>query len=261
MEVTQKRIRELALREVTKAKDFQLHYQPIHRMTDNQVSGFEALIRWDSEDYQTQYPDQFIPLAEDLGLIQDIGDWVIRTSIAEAKNWPENMRLALNVSPRQLGRGHLLSVIRDTLETNQFVANRLELEITEHAMIQDDESTISELQQLKDLGVRIVLDDFGTGYSSLSYLHRFPFDKLKIDRSFINGFETNDRRANIIRAIVSMAVSLGIEVTAEGIETEDQLLLLKLMGCTFAQGYYFSKPQPAENFAVLVDHLRADSVA
>ncbi|NKB53432.1 MAG: EAL domain-containing protein [Rhizobiaceae bacterium] len=259
MEVAQKRVRELALREVTKNKNFQVHYQPIQRMTDNQVSGFEALIRWDNDDYETQYPDEFIPLAEDLGLINEIGNWVIETSIAEAKDWPDDLRLALNVSPRQLGRGHLHSAVKAALENNQFTANRLELEITEYAMIQDDESTISELQKLKDLGVRIVLDDFGTGYSSLSYLHRFPFDKLKIDRSFINGFETNDRRANIIRAIVSMAVSLGIEVTAEGIETEDQLLLLRLMGCTFAQGYYFSKPRPAHEFALLSDYRHSDS--
>ena len=144
------------------------------------------------------------------------------------------MWLALNVSPRQLGRGQLFEVVRDALKFHNFITNRLELKITEHVMIQDDEATIAELQDLKDLGVRIILDDFGTGYSSLSYLHRFPFDKLKIDRSFINGFETNDCRANIIRTIVAMAVSLGIEVTAEGVEIEDQLLLLKLMGCTFA---------------------------
>ena len=128
-------------------------------------------------------------------------------------------------------------------------------------MIQDDEATISELRDLKELGVRIALDDFGTGYSSLSYLHRFPFDKLKIDRSFINGFETNDRRANIIRAIVAMAVSLGIEVTAEGVETEDQLLLLKLMGCTFAQGYFFAKPMPADAIPILSDSAENESLA
>ncbi|MEP1207721.1 MAG: EAL domain-containing protein [Rhizobiaceae bacterium] len=261
MEVTQKRMRELALREVTKNKDFLLHYQPIQQMAGNQVSGFEALIRWNNQNHQTQYPDEFIPLAEDLGLIHEIGNWVIETSVAEASQWPEELRLALNVSPRQLGQGHLFATVRDTLRRNEFTANRLELEITEYAMIQDDESTISELQQLKDLGVRIVLDDFGTGYSSLSYLHRFPFDKLKIDRSFINGFETNDRRANIIRAIVSMAVSLGIEVTAEGIETEDQLLLLKLMGCTFAQGYYFSKPLPAAEIDLLANHRGNESAA
>ncbi len=261
MEVTQKRIRELALREVTKNKDFQVHYQPIQRMTDNAESGFEALIRWDNDDYETQYPDEFIPLAEDLGLINEIGNWVIETSIAEAKDWPDYLRLALNVSPRQLGRGQLYFAVKSALEKNRFTANRLELEITEYAMIQDDDSTVSELRQLKELGVRIVLDDFGTGYSSLSYLHRFPFDKLKIDRSFINGFETNDRRANIIRAIVSMAVSLGIEVTAEGVETEDQLLLLKLMGCTFAQGYYFSKPLPAHEFALLADYRQSNSAA
>lgn len=261
MEVTQKRVRELDLREVTKTKAFELHFQPIHEMGDSAIAGFEALIRWNSPNHETQYPDQFIPLAEDLGLIQEIGDWVIRSSIAQAKDWPEHLRLALNVSPRQLGRGQLYQVVRDTLKLNNFDSNRLELEITEHAMIQDDEATISELQDLKELGVRIALDDFGTGYSSLSYLHRFPFDKLKIDRSFINGFETNDRRANIIRAIVAMAVSLGIEVTAEGVETEDQLLLLKLMGCTYAQGYFFAKPMPAHAIAILCDSDENESLA
>lgn len=253
MEVTQKRVRELDLRAVTKAKAFELHFQPIHTMGSGEIAGFEALIRWNSPNHETQYPDQFIPLAEDLGLIQEIGDWVIRTSIAQAKDWPQDLRLALNVSPRQMGRGHLYQVVRDTLKLNNFDSDRLELEITEHAMIQDDEATIAELRDLKELGVRIALDDFGTGYSSLSYLHRFPFDKLKIDRSFINGFETNDRRANIIRAIVAMAVSLGIEVTAEGVETEDQLLLLKLMGCTSAQGYFFAKPMPAHAISILCD--------
>ena len=261
MEVTQKRVRELDLREVTKLKAFELHYQPIHAMGDSEISGFEALIRWNSQDHEVQYPDQFIPMAEDLGLIQEIGDWVIRSSIAQAKDWPDHLRLALNVSPRQLGRGQLFQVVRDTLKLHNFDSNRLELEITEHAMIQDDEATITELRDLKELGVRIALDDFGTGYSSLSYLHRFPFDKLKIDRSFINGFETNDRRANIIRAIVAMAVSLGIEGTAEGVETEDQLLLLKLMGCTFAQGYFFAKPMPADAIPILCDDVKNESLA
>lgn len=261
MEVTQKRLRELALREVTKNRDFVLHYQPIQSMTNNDVAGFEALIRWNSSEYDTQYPDEFIPLAEDLGLIQDIGNWVIDTSIAQAKSWPEHLRLSLNVSPRQLGRGQLVQAISETLKRHDFRADRLEVEITEYAMMQDDESTIDELAQLKNLGVRIALDDFGTGYSSLSYLHRFPFDKLKIDRSFINGFETNDRRANIIRAIVAMAVSLGMEVTAEGIETEDQLLLLKLMGCTYAQGYYFAKPMPIEEISLFSAEWENESLA
>jgi len=245
LEITKKRRREKALREVTRNKEFQLVYQPVFEMQCNSLVGFEALLRWNSPRHEKQHPGDFVPMAEELGLIEEIGSWVVERGIAEASRWEQPISLAINVSPRQLGQGRFHRLVSDTLRKWDFPAERLELEITEYAMLQNDEATIDELQRLKSLGVKIVLDDFGTGYSSFSYLHQFPFDKLKIDRSFIDGFEASGRRANIIRGIIVMSVGLGIEITAEGVEEEDQLTLLNLMGCTYAQGYLLGKPMPA----------------
>lgn len=249
-EITKKRTRERALREVTKNKDFRVFYQPIHTSRDNELIGFEALLRWNSSTHERQGPDEFIPMAEEFGLIAEIGDWVVEHSIADASKWPGHLSLALNVSPRQLGTGKFYQHISQTMAKYGFPANRLELEITETTILKDEDAIIEELFQLKALGLKIVLDDFGTGYSSLSHLNRYPIDKIKIDRSFIDGFEISERRAKFVRAIAGMSIGLGIEVTAEGVETEEQLNLLRLMSCKYVQGYYFGQPKPAKDLAI-----------
>ena len=249
-EIAQKRTRERALRDVTKNKDFQVFYQPIHASHDNALIGFEALLRWNSADHERMGPDEFIPMAEEFGLIGEIGQWVLEHSIADASKWPNHISLALNVSPRQLGTGKFYQHVSNTLAKFGFPANRLELEITETTILKDEDAIIEELFQLKALGLKIVLDDFGTGYSSLSHLNRYPIDKIKIDRSFIDGFEISERRAKFVRAIAGMSIGLGIEVTAEGVETVEQLNLLRLMSCKYVQGYYFGQPKPAQDLAI-----------
>ncbi|MEM8539513.1 MAG: EAL domain-containing protein [Pseudomonadota bacterium] len=249
-EITRKRTRERALREVTKNRDFRVFYQPIHASQDSELIGFEALLRWNSSTHERQGPDEFIPMAEEFGLIAEIGEWVVEHSIADASKWPSHLSLALNVSPRQLGTGKFYRHISKTLAQYGFPANRLELEITETTILKDEDAIIEELFQLKALGLKIVLDDFGTGYSSLSHLNRYPIDKIKIDRSFIDGFEISERRAKFVRAIAGMSIGLGIEVTAEGVETEEQLNLLRLMSCKYVQGYFFGQPKPAKDLAI-----------
>ncbi len=246
-EIAQKRIRERALREVTKNKLFKVFYQPIHASRNGALVGFEALLRWDSNEHERMSPDEFIPMAEEFGLIGEIGEWVVEHSIADASQWPNHVTLGLNVSPRQLGSGRFYRHISRTLAKYDFPAERLELEITETTILKDEDAIIDELFRLKDLGLKIVLDDFGTGYSSLSHLNRYPIDKIKIDRSFIDGFEVSERRAKFVRAISGMSIGLGIEVTAEGVETEEQFNLLRLMSCKYVQGYYFGQPMPAKD--------------
>lgn len=249
-EITTKRNRERALQEVTQNKDFRVFYQPIHGSSDNALIGFEALLRWNSSTHEHMGPDTFIPMAEEFGLIAEIGEWVLEHSIADACKWPEHLSLAINVSPRQLGSGRFYQLVSKVLSRAGFPANRLELEITETTILKDEDAIIEELFQLKALGLKIVLDDFGTGYSSLSHLNRYPIDKIKIDRSFIDGFEISERRAKFVRAIAGMSIGLGIEVTAEGVETEEQLNLLRLMSCKYVQGYYFGQPKPAQDLAL-----------
>lgn len=249
-EITQKRNRERALRDVTQNKEFRVFYQPIHKSKNNALVGFEALLRWNSQNYEHMGPDEFIPMAEEFGLIAEIGEWVVEHSIADASKWPSHISLSLNVSPRQLGTGRFFNHVSKTLAKYRFPANRLELEITETTILKDEDAIIEELFQLKALGLKIVLDDFGTGYSSLSHLNRYPIDKIKIDRSFIDGFEISERRAKFVRAIAGMSIGLGIEVTAEGVETEEQLNLLRLMSCKYVQGYYFGQPRPAQDLAI-----------
>lgn len=244
MEITERRLREIALEDVVKKRAFELHYQPVQMLCNDTVSGYEALIRWNSNEHKQQNPAEFIPLAEELGLIEDIGNWVIDTAIREASGWIGQAKLAINISPQQLGKMNVYLHVAKALDEHSFPPDQLELEITEYAILQDNGATVEELDRLRELGVGIVLDDFGTGYSSLSYLHRFTFSKIKIDRSFIQGFQNDKRRACIIEAIATLAMNLGIDVTAEGVETSEQLRLIKAMGCNSAQGYFLGKPKP-----------------
>ena len=200
-------------------------------------------------------PSDFIPIAEETGLIGPLGEWVLRTACAEAAGWPDDMKIAVNVSPVQFG-DNLVQTVVSALAGSPLPARRLELEITEAVLIDDDTAALEVLHRLRSLGVRIALDDFGTGYSSLSYLQRFPFDKIKIDRSFVRGIADSDTSRDIVRAILDIAKTRQITTTAEGVETERQREALCALGCTEMQGYLFSPAVPAQKLASLMRPLR-----
>jgi diguanylate cyclase (GGDEF)-like protein len=246
---------EAELRNALVRGEFELHYQPVISVVSNQVVGFEALIRWNHPDRGIILPGCFIPLAEETGLINSIGAWVLRQACAEAANWPRHIRMAVNLSVVQLTKQALLHHVLQALATSKLEAKRLELEITESVLWHDNEVTLGALHQLRALGVRIAMDDFGTGYSSLSYLRSFPFDKIKIDRSFVREIASRSDCAAIVRAVANLGHSLGMVTTAEGVETEEQLEHVKNAGCTEVQGYLFSKPLPAKDLASIVSAL------
>jgi EAL domain-containing protein (putative c-di-GMP-specific phosphodiesterase class I) len=227
-----------------------LHFQPLVRFADGGISGCEALLRWEHRNGSYIPPSEFIPIAEETGLIGPLGEWVLRTACTEAATWPEDMKVAVNVSPAQFS-DTLVQTVVSALASAGLPPHRLELEITEAVLIRDDSAALEVVRQLRALGVRIALDDFGTGYSSLSYLQRFPFDKIKIDRSFVRGIESDYSR-DIVQAIVEIARARQIITTAEGVETEGQREALKALGCTEMQGYLFSKPVPADKLAEML---------
>ena len=233
------------LRKALPAGQFELHYQPVVDLASNDVNGFEALIRWRHPERGLVPPDTFIPLAEEIGLIIPVGEWVIRKACATAAEWPEDLKIAVNLSPVQFRSPGLLQVIVGALAASGLAPDRLELEITETVLLHDSEATLKLLYQLRQLGVRIAMDDFGTGYSSLSYLQSFPFDKIKIDRSFVKDIGESTGSLNIVRAIAALAKGLGMAATAEGVETHEQLAAITSEGCTEMQGYLFSQPCPA----------------
>jgi len=241
----------LDLRKALAGDQFELLYQPLINLPDNKVCGFEALLRWHHPERGTVSPLDFIPIAEDTGLINQIGEWVLNQACAMAVNWPDDIKVAINVSPVQIRRGNLLEVVKNALATSKLPASRLEIEITESVLIADSDATIEVLQQLHRLGVQISMDDFGTGYSSLSYLQSFPFDKIKIDSSFVNSLETGNDGIGIIQAVVGFASRLGVITTAEGVETQEQLNIVRKEGCTQAQGYFFSRPMPASEISLM----------
>jgi len=223
---------------------FEIHYQPLVNLARDEVSGCEALLRWRHPERGMVSPAEFIPVAEDTGLIVELGEWVLKTACAEAATWPSHVRLAVNVSPVQLKCPTLALKIASALAASGLPANRLEIEITEAVLIRDDETALAILHQLRDVGVRIALDDFGTGYSSLSYLKRFPFDKIKIDRCFISDVAEADGSSPIVQAVVNIAASRNMTTTAEGVETLAQKGMLRTLGCTEMQGFLFSAAKP-----------------
>ncbi len=236
---------EIDLRKAVANGEFELFYQPLVDMKTERVTGFEALIRWHRPERGMIAPLDFIAVAEETGLIVPIGDWVLRQACAEAATWPSDVKIAVNLSPIQFkSKGLLLSVV-SALAASGLSPNRLELEITESVLLQDGDATLAILNELRELGVRISMDDFGTGYSSLSYLRKFPFDKIKIDQSFIFDMSDHNDSLAIVRAVIAMGSGLGIATTAEGVETAEQFKQLKLEGCTEVQGYLFSPPRPA----------------
>ncbi len=232
---------------------FEIHYQPVVDLRTDQVTGCEALLRWRHPGRGMISPAEFIPVAEDTGLIVELGEWVLKTACKEAASWPADVRLAVNVSPVQLKSATLAMKVASALAASGLPANRLELEITEAVLIRDDETALAILHQLRALGVRIGLDDFGTGYSSLSYLKRFPFDKIKIDRCFISDVAEIDGSAAIVQAVVNIATSRNMTTTAEGVETEAQRERLRALGCTEMQGYLFSAAKPGPEVRRLFD--------
>ncbi|QOZ12870.1 EAL domain-containing protein [Bradyrhizobium sp. CCBAU 51765] len=236
---------ELDLRQALVNGGFEIHYQPLVDLRTNEVSGCEALLRWRHPERGMVSPAEFIPVAEDTGMINELGDWVLRMACNEAATWPAHVRVAVNVSPVQLKCDTLALRIAGALAASGLNPRRLELEITEAVLIRDDEAALSILHQLRSIGVRIALDDFGTGYSSLSYLKRFPFDKIKIDRCFVVDIAEASGSPVIVQAVVNIAAASSMTTVAEGVETEAQRDMLRALGCTQMQGYLFSAPKPA----------------
>jgi EAL domain-containing protein (putative c-di-GMP-specific phosphodiesterase class I) len=229
-----------------------LLYQPIVSLKTNELVGGEALLRWHHPTRGAVLPAEFIPIAEQCGLMGSIGDWVIKTACNDAARWPAHLTLAINLSPTQFNRlGFALSVVR-ALKDSGLSPQRLEFEITETALLKDSNTASAILQQFRDVGIRIALDDFGTGYSSLSHLRTFPINTIKIDRSFVQEFGTAAGATAIVTAVLRLAEDLGMTSTAEGIETSEQLTSLAAAGCSQAQGYYFGKPMPLIEFESLV---------
>ena len=225
--------------------ELEVFFQPQISLSDDTISGFEALMRWRHPVRGMISPAEFIPIAEDTGLIVQMGEWILRESCSAAMTWPVPVRVAVNISARQLKSKAFASTLINTLATTGLPAHRLELEVTESVLLGEDEETLSALRQTKALGVKISMDDFGTGYSSLSCLRCFPFDKIKIDQSFVRTMADNEDSESIVRAIVELADSLKMTTTAEGVETEELVEVLRACGCDEAQGYYFGRPAPA----------------
>jgi diguanylate cyclase (GGDEF)-like protein len=248
---------ETDLRLAIERGEFELHYQPLFDLEQNCICSFEALIRWNHPTRGLIAPAEFVPVAEDTGLIVPIGGWAVREACRRAATWPQNIRVAVNVSAVQFHRGALHETILAALAASRLEPTRLEVEITESVFLEGGETTLKLLHSLRSLGVRIALDDFGTGYSSLSYLQSFPFDKLKIDRSFIQNLLTRDGATAIVHAITELANALGIETTAEGVEETAQLEELRSHGCSSVQGYLFAEPMTASD----VDQLFRDGAA
>jgi diguanylate cyclase (GGDEF)-like protein len=248
----ERRLMELGLRRALVQREFELHYQPLIDIASGRIGGFEALLRWRCPERGLVPPDAFIPLAEETGLIVDIGEWVVNQACADAAGWDGGHRIAVNLSTVQFRSPNLVRVVSEAIARAGLDPARLELEITEGVLIHDAGSVLTILQGLKALGVTIAMDDFGTGFSSLSYLQKFPFDKIKIDRSFVQDIGSKREAAAIVRAVASLGNALGMETTAEGVETAEQYERLRSEGCTQAQGFLFSRPVPSSEVARLI---------
>ena len=245
LQMQTRRIMEQDLRKALPAGEFELHYQPVVNLASKEISGFEALIRWNHPSKGMISPADFIPLAEEIGFIVPMGEWVIRQACATAAQWPGNLHVAVNISAIQFRSPGLMQVIVSALAASGLAPTRLEIEITESVLLHNKEATLAVLHQLRALGIRIAMDDFGTGYSSLTYLQSFPFDKIKIDRSFVKNINEDSSSLTIVRAVAALANGMGMTATAEGVETAEQLHSIASEGCTEMQGFLFSKPLPA----------------
>lgn len=248
---------ELELRHALQAGELELFYQPLVDLLRKTPTGFEALLRWRHPTRGLLPPCDFIPLAEEIGVIGQVGEWVLKTACSEAATWPDGLKVAVNLSPAQFRNHNLISSVTDALRAVALQPERLELEITESIMLQDTGSNLATLHQLRELGVRIALDDFGTGYSSLGYLRSFPFDRVKIDKSFVQEIGARQDCSAIVRAVATLGAELGIATTAEGVETRQQLEALAEIKCTEVQGYFFSPAVPAGEVRALLANLTA----
>jgi diguanylate cyclase (GGDEF)-like protein len=259
-EAAERQLLENDLRQAIERGELSMNFQPIVRTAGEEISGFEALVRWTHPARGLISPAKFIPLAEEAGLIHKIGEWVLRTSLEEAATWPDHVRVAVNLSPLQFNDPNIVQIVANHLRETGVRADRLELEITEGVFLAEGDSTDETFAKLKDLGVRLALDDFGTGYSSLGYLKKAPFDKIKIDQSFVRGAASStNRNAAIIRAIVTLAETLGMDTCAEGVETHDDLQLIRELGVSMIQGYIFGKPADAEAARTLANSERVEA--
>jgi predicted signal transduction protein with EAL and GGDEF domain len=247
---------DMRLRAALVNDDFELYFQPISETATGRLRGFEALLRLADEDGVPIPPAEFIPVAEETGLIGEIGAWVLREACRVAQQWPDELFVAVNLSPAQFARGDIVKLIGDTVARSGLDPRRLELEVTEGLLISDSETVLSELERIKAIGIKLALDDFGTGYSSLSYLWRFPFDKLKVDRSFMLDLATpGSKSRDIVATIIALGRVLNLTVIAEGVETAAQAATLRSLNCDLVQGYLFGRPQPATEVAATI--LRA----
>jgi predicted signal transduction protein with EAL and GGDEF domain len=260
VEITERQALRADLQVALERGEFGLVYQPLVDLRTHRVAAFEALLRWNHPVRGTVPPDVFIPIAEETGLIVDIGKWVLSHAALEATRWPAHISVAVNLSSRQFGEDDLVQFIGATLTRTGLAATRLELEITETVLMRESNPNLDMLRQLQSMGVRIALDDFGTGYSSLAYLQRFPFSKIKIDRTFVAGLPGSEESQAIVRAVIGLGRSLGLKVTAEGVETEAQLDWVAA-GCDEAQGYLISRPIAAGDVARIVVQIEAAAVA
>ena len=251
--INARRMLELDLRDAIARSEFELHYQPVVNLTTGQVISFEALLRWHHPVRGLVMPADFIPIAEETGLIVPIGEWVLRTACLEAEKWPTNINVAVNLSAVQFKKGGPVTAVRAALDASGLRPTRLELEITETVLLQDSVAALAALHQLRTMGITIALDDFGTGYSSLRYLRSFPFDKIKIDQSFVHDLVDNKEAMSIVRAVTGLGESLCMRTTAEGVELVEQLDELRKQGCTEVQGYYFGRPKPANELRILLE--------
>lgn len=256
-----RRVLEVDLRKALANEEFELFYQPQVDIRKMEITGYEALLRWRHPERGIVSPGEFIPVAEDIGLISPLGEWVVREACREAAKWPAPMTVAVNLSPVQFRNKHLVQSVKEALRASGLCPSRLELEITESVLLQDNDTTVATLHQLRKLGVRIAMDDFGTGYSSLSYLRSFPFDKIKIDQSFVQGLSSRADCLAIVQSIAGLGASLGMSTVAEGVETEDQLVQLRAAGCSEVQGYYFGRPKPARELVHILDAVSAARAA
>ena len=254
-ELQTRRMLELDLRQTVAQNGFSLHYQPLVDAKTAHIRGFEALLRWKHPERGFIPPLEFIPLAEEIGLIGTLGAWALRQACRDAASWPQDVSVAVNLSALQFRDGTLCDVVASALEDAGLIASRLELEITESVLIVDSAGTLATLNRLKALGVRIALDDFGTGYSSLSYLRAFPFDKIKIDKSFIRDLGDGVGSTVIVGAVAGLGAALGINTTAEGVETEEQLARVRQHGCSEVQGFFFASPCPLEAVPALLARM------
>ena len=259
-DLSDRQVLENDLRQAVERGELWVAYQPIVRAAGEDICGFEALVRWAHPVRGPISPDKFIPLAEESGLISGIGQWVLKTALFEAVNWPDQLRVAVNLSPIQFNDPAIVEVVGELLQETGVRAGRLELEITEGVFLAEGESTDETFAKLKSLGVRLALDDFGTGYSSLGYLKKAPLDKIKIDQSFVRGAASStNRNSAIIRAIVTLADTLGMDTTAEGVETHDDLHLIRELGVSQVQGYIFGRPVPAEQARELANSVTVEA--